>query len=131
MERGFLMLTLALIFCKGESHADGSRWVLGRDLYRLLHSVDDSIPEEPPQQGTARAKNINAQQAAQQKTRRKNDNMAPNADYLLEKLVHQDYLIKEKADEENYTSQSLEDGDVLYAMGPRSAMEVGRKQVIH
>eukprot|EP00339_Tiarina_fusa_P027181 CAMPEP_0117085592 /NCGR_PEP_ID=MMETSP0472-20121206/60149_1 /TAXON_ID=693140 ORGANISM="Tiarina fusus, Strain LIS" /NCGR_SAMPLE_ID=MMETSP0472 /ASSEMBLY_ACC=CAM_ASM_000603 /LENGTH=322 /DNA_ID=CAMNT_0004814869 /DNA_START=81 /DNA_END=1045 /DNA_ORIENTATION=- len=125
MEKGFLMLTLALIFCKGESHADGSRWVLARDLYRLLHSMDDSIPEEPPQQGTARAKTVH------QKSRLRSKNMTPNVDYLLEKFTQQDYLIKEKATEENYATQALEEGDMLYSMGPRSAMEVGRKQVIY
>ena len=129
LEKGFLMLTLALIFCKGESHADGSRWILGRDLYRLLHSVDDSLPEEPPQQGTARAKV--GMHSHQLKTRRKNENVAPSPDYLLDKFVQQDYLIKEKATEDNLTGQQLEEGDVLYTMGPRSAMEVGRKQVIH
>jgi hypothetical protein len=125
MEKGFLMLTLALIFCKGDSHADGTRWALARDLYRLYHNIDDNIPAEPPQQGTARAKTVH------QKSRLPIKNMTPNVDYLLEKFTQQDYLFKEKATDENFSSQQLEEGDFLYAMGPRAVMEIGRKQVIH
>ena len=123
IERGLLILMLSLTFCKGESRADGSRWILGRDLYRLLHSVDDSLPEEPPAQGTARAK-----AGAHQKFQ--NDNVTPNVDAMLEHFCHCDYLIKDKATEDNFASQTLEEGDVLYTMGPRAALEVGRKQVI-
>ena len=41
--------------------------------------------------------------------------------------------MRKKATDDNFNSQhsALEDGDVIYAMGPRAAMEVGRKQVIH
>jgi hypothetical protein len=124
MEKGLLMLTLALIFCKGESRSDGSRWILARDLYRLWHHVDESIPEEPPVQGSARSKASGEQKSRMQST-------SPNVDYLLEQFVHMDYLMKEKASEENFSSQTIEDGDVLYSMGPRAAMEVGRKQVIY
>eukprot|EP00980_Cylindrotheca_fusiformis_P009492 scaffold2076_cov106-Cylindrotheca_fusiformis.AAC.1 len=125
IERGLILLINALIFCKGESRSDGSRWILGRDLYRLLHRVDDSIPEDPPAQGSARSK-------AQPKASRINEsNMTPNVDALLEQFVHWDYFIKEKATEENFSTQTLEEGDVLYTMGPRSAIEIGRKQIIH
>jgi hypothetical protein len=124
IERGLILLINALIFCKGESRSEGSRWILGRDLYRLLHRVDDSIPEEPPTQGTSRAK-------GHSKASRINNNLTPNVDALLEEFVHWDYFIKEKATDENFASQTLEEGDVLYTMGPRSAIEIGRKQVIH
>jgi hypothetical protein len=124
IEKGLLLLILSLTFCKGESRADGSRWILGRDLYRLLHSVDESIPEEPPAQGTARAKTSS-------QNRFQNDNLTPNVDVMLEHFVNCDYLMKEKATDENFSSQPLEEGDVLFSMGPRSAMEVGRKQVIY
>jgi hypothetical protein len=123
IERGLLMLINGLIFCKGESRSDGSRWILARDLYRLLNQVDESIPEEPPAQGTARAK-------AHTKTSRFGENMTPNVDALLELFCHWDYFIKEKASDENCSSQTLEEGDMLYTMGPRSALEIGRKQVI-
>jgi hypothetical protein len=129
IEKGLLILILALIFCKGESRPGGSRWILARDLYRLLHDVDEAIPEEPPAQGTARAKA--GTQASQKNRYRDKDNLTPNVDGLLDQFVQSDYLFKEKATEENVTSQTVEEGDVLYSMGPRSAMEVGRKQVIY
>lgn len=124
IEKGFVLLVNALIFCKGESRSDGSRWILGRDLYRLLNELDDSLPSDPPAQGTARAK-------GHSKANRIEKNMSPNPDALLEQFVHWDYLIKEKAVEENFASQTLEEGDVLYGMGPRSAIEIGRKQIIY
>jgi hypothetical protein len=129
IEKGLLILILALIFCKGESRPGGSRWILARDLYRLLHDVDEAIPEEPPAQGTARAKA--GTQASQKNRYRDKENLTPNVDGLLDQFVQSDYLFKEKATEENFTSQTVEEGDVLYSMGPRSAMEVGRKQVIY
>lgn len=125
IERGLVLLINALIFCKGESRSDGSRWILARDLYRLLHRVDDSIPEAPPAQGSARAKGHT------KASRINNSNMTPNVDALLEEFVHWDYFIKEKATDENYSTQTVEEGDFLYTMGPRSAIEIGRKQVIH
>ena len=79
---------------------------------------------DPPAQGTARAK-------GHSKANRIEKNMSPNPDALLEQFVHWDYLIKEKAVEENFASQTLEEGDVLYGMGPRSAIEIGRKQIIY
>ena len=54
----------------------------------------------------------------------------PNLDVMLENFTQWDYLIKEKATEENYHTSPVEEGDVLYSMGPRSALEVGRKQTI-
>lgn len=125
IERGLILLINALIFCKGEPRADGSRWILGRDLYRLLHNVDDAIPGEPPAQGTSRAK-------SQSKVSRfTQDSLTPNLDALLDQFVYWDYFIKEKATDENYTTQTLEEGDYIYAMGARSAIEIGRKQIIY
>jgi len=89
-----------------------------------LHRVDDAIPEEPPVQGTARAK-----ARSQYRTGTQNDALTPNVDALLEQCVNWDYFIKEKASEEVLQSQNLEEG-YLYSMGPRSAVEIGRKQII-
>jgi hypothetical protein len=127
VEKGLLMLVLALTFCKGDCRADGSRWIISRDLYRLLHDVDDSIPEEPPAQGTSRAK------AAGSGASRFKDgaSLTPDVDTLLERFVHQDYLMKEKATDDNSKSQTVEEGDFVYSMGPRAAMEIGRRQVIY
>lgn len=126
IEKGVLILTLALIFCKGESRKDGSRHILARDLYRLMHTVDENIPEEPPAQGTARAKtggNLNH-------NRLQGRSSTPNFDVMLENFLQWDYLIKEKATDENYHSSPVEEGDILYSMGPRGGLEVGRKQII-
>ncbi|KAG7364678.1 MAGE family protein [Nitzschia inconspicua] len=126
VERGFILLVNGLIFCKGESRTHGPRKMLERDLYRLLHRIDDAIPEEPPIQGTSRAKN-----AKQYRTGTSTDIATPNVDTLLDQCVHWDYFIKEKASDENFSSQVLEEGDMLISMGPRSAIEIGRSQIIH
>ena len=57
----------------------------------------------------------------------------PDIDTLLERFVQLDYLLKDKIEEPGEASNFAgEDGKVLaYAMGPRAAMEVGRKQIIH
>jgi hypothetical protein len=125
IEKGFILLVCSLIYCKGFSRANHSQKILERDLYRLLHRVDDSIPEEPPQQGTARHKD-----RSKYRTLTENEGLTPNADSLLEMCCHWDYLIKEKATDENCGSQALEDGDMLYSMGPRAVMEIGRRQII-
>ena len=121
VEKGVLILTIALIFCNGESRKDGSRHLLGRDLYRLMHTVDENIPAEPPAQGTARAKATNVLQKM---------STTPNFDVMLENFVAWDYLVKDKANEENFLSQTTQEGDVIYSMGPRAALELGRKQII-
>jgi hypothetical protein len=126
VERGFILLVNGLIFCKGESRTNGPRKMLERDLYRLLHRIDDSIPEEPPAQGTTRAKS-----SKQYRTGTSADNPSPNADTLLDQCVHWDYFVKEKATDESFPSQNFEEGDMLVSMGPRSAIEIGRSQIIH
>lgn len=125
VEKGFILLVNGLIFCKGDSKANSSRKILERDLYRYLHRVDDAIPEEPPAQGTVRAK-----ARSQYRTGTRTDALTPNVDALLEQCVNWDYFIKEKAAEDNCSTQNLEEGDMLYSIGPRSAMEIGRKQII-
>mmetsp|Transcript_9454 Transcript_9454/g.28208 ORF Transcript_9454/g.28208 Transcript_9454/m.28208 type:complete len:325 (+) Transcript_9454:357-1331(+) len=122
IEKGFILLVNGLIFCKGESKANSMRKILERDLYKYLHRVDDDIPEEPPAQGTSRAKARSQYRTGTKST--------PDADALLEKCVSWDYFIKEKATEENCAFQNLEEGDIVYSMGPRSVMEIGRKQII-
>jgi hypothetical protein len=124
VERGFILLVNGLIFCKGESRGGGSRKILEKDLYRLLHTVDDSIPEEPPGQGTQRAKQ-------QYRPGTQADSFTPNPDALLDQCVAWDYFIREKATEDNCSVSNLDDGDVLYSMGPRSAVEIGRRQIIY
>lgn len=125
IEKAFILLVNGLIFCKGESKGNSMRKILERDLYRYLHRVDNAIPEEPPAQGTARARS-----RTQYRSGTKSDNMTPDVDALLEQCVHWDYFVKEKASEDNCVSQNFEDGEMLYSIGPRSVMEIGRKQII-
>ncbi len=125
VEKGFILLVNALIFCKGEVKANSNRKILGHDLYRYLNKVDDAIPEEPPAQGTSRAK------TGQYRVHHKGQGLTPSVDALLEQCVNWDYFIKEKATDENVASQNFEEGDFLYSMGPRSVMEVGRKQIVY
>ena len=55
----------------------------------------------------------------------------PSIDVALERFVALDYLLKQKIDVESHTQSSVtEDALVQYSMGPRAAMEVGRRQVI-
>jgi hypothetical protein len=127
IEKGFILLVNGLIFCKGESKANSTRKIFERDLYRYLHRVDEAIPEEPPVQGTARAKT-----RSRYYIHTKGETLTPNVDALLEQCVNWDYFIKEKATETNcLSSQNFDDGDFIYSMGPRSAMEIGRKQIIY
>mmetsp|Transcript_60488 Transcript_60488/g.148407 ORF Transcript_60488/g.148407 Transcript_60488/m.148407 type:complete len:358 (-) Transcript_60488:159-1232(-) len=126
IERGFLLVVLGLIFCKGQSRSNGPRKALERDLYRLLNRLDDNIPEDPPSQGTGRAKKSGQYRAGDLTESRS----TPNVDALLDLFVHWDYLIREKASEDNCVFQNLEEGDVIYSIGPRSAMEIGMKQII-
>ena len=127
IERGLLMIILALAFCKGQPKPDGSRWITDSDLYRLLHGIDENIPEEPP--AAANRKTSAAQ------TRYRNDgeegmSQTPNVDSLLEKFVHLDYLMKEKAGEQAGPGSQVVENTFQYAMGPRAAMEIGRKQIV-
>jgi len=126
VEKGFILLVNGLIFCKGESKANSTRKIFERDLYRYLHKVDEAIPEEPPAQGTTRAK-----ARSLYRIHTKGEGLTPNADALLEQCVNWDYFIKEKATENNCSSQNFDEGDFLYSTGPRSAMEIGRKQIIY
>ena len=50
---------------------------------------------------------------------------------MLERFVHLDYLLKDKIEETESGREASEDGKVIaYAMGPRAAMEIGRKQLV-
>jgi hypothetical protein len=122
VEKGLLMICLALAFCKGTPRNDASRWITDSDLYRLLHSIDENIPEEPPAAANRKVAS----------TRHRNDvSQTPDVDTLLAKFVHQDYLLKEKAGELTGPGSQLVENTFQYAMGPRAAMEIGRKQIVY
>jgi MAGE family len=126
MEKGLLMVILAFIFCKGEPRSDGSRWLLDKELYRLLHLSDENIHAEPPAPASNNKRSRGGNSAATTGT--------PDVDAVMEKCVHMDYLIKVKASSGEHfmaMSQEVEESSHFYAMGPRAALEIGRSQIVH
>jgi hypothetical protein len=124
IEKSFLMCVLAYTFCKGDPRPDGSRWITDIDLFRLLHGQDENLPEEPS--------NRKSNQSASHVGTVSND--TPNVDAMLDKFVHMDYLIKEKQDADAASqTQALTQAEetFIYAMGPRAAMEIGRRQIVY
>ena len=120
IEKGLLMVVLGFVFCKGEPRSDGSRWLLDKDLYELLHKVDDNIHSEPPIVGVRR--------------RGRAVEGTPDVDHLLQKFVHMDYLLAFKAgNNEQFLTlhANAESESIFYALGPRAAVEIGRAQIIY
>ena len=132
IDKGFLMVVLGLTFCKGDQRPDGSRWILDADLYRLLNALDENIPMDPPKQSTKRnGGNIRRPVGTGGVG---GVGMTPEADRLLEQYVKMDYLIKEKIPDEKLAELANTDVDetnVMYALGPRTAVDIGRKQIIY
>lgn len=121
IQHGFLMLVLAFCYCKGQARNDGSRWIIDRDLYSLLHRLDENLPPEPPLPGSKR------------KTTTTVTANTPNVDALLELFVHRNYLLKEKVDPTTMNNDTtlLDEHTVCYSMGPRAGIEIGRKQILY
>ncbi len=147
VEKGLLMIILAFAFCKGSSQVRSglmkgagkkTRWITDHQLYSLLHRVDENIPSEPP--STDGKKRSRMSSGGGRKSLSPIDaegeggvGQTPDIDILLERFVQLDYLLRDKIEEPTGRESSLagEDGKVTaYAMGPRAAMEVGRKQII-
>jgi MAGE family len=131
IEKGFLMIVLGFIYCKGEPRNDGSRWITDKDLYTLLHRIDDNIPSEPPtaKRLKAAASALSSTQASSRFVGGTGAAQTPDVDFLLAKFCQRDYLIKEKATDPQQMGD-VEDDCFSYSMGPRSAIEIGRRQVI-
>jgi DNA-binding winged helix-turn-helix (wHTH) protein len=136
IEKGLLMLVLSFIYCNGEvqSHV---RWIPAAVLYRLLHSVDESIPAEPTTIKNKR-ESIGDLSSPSGTGRAKFDSSGvrsttPDVDTLLDKFVHMDYLLKKKADKtpNGAAITSADEASFMYAMGPRTLLEIGRKQIIY
>jgi len=147
VEKGVLMMILAFAFCKGTSQVRSgqmkgagkkTRWISEHHLYSLLHRVDENIPSEPPSvEGKKRSRQSSS---GGRKSLSPGDigpegvGQTPDIDVLLERFVQMDYLLRDKIEEPDSRESSFagEDGKVVaYAMGPRAAMEVGRKQIIY
>lgn len=124
MEKGLLMVILAFCYCKGDPSTNSSRntgyvarWITDQQLYRLLHCLDSNIPEEPP-----------VKKSSSSRTRRSHGNL--DVDASIKKFVDLDYLLMEKVVTDN-NNQLQELPLVRYSLGPRAALEIGRRQVIH
>lgn len=140
VEKGLLMLILAFIYCKGEMK-EHVRWLDAKVLYRLLHSLDENVPAEPSHRKQRGSAGAGAGGSVVVAMERMDDpmssssgsgggvEMTPNVDLALEKFVHLDYLIKKKSD--NVGGDGVDDDDaVSYAIGPRSLLVVGLKQIV-
>ncbi|KAL3797739.1 hypothetical protein HJC23_000284 [Cyclotella cryptica] len=137
IEKGVLMIILAFAFCKGSPARTGTmkgagkttRWITEHQLYSLMNRVDENIPSEPPsQEGRKKATSGRGRPSLGP-----DEGLAqtPDVDALLEKFVQLDYLLRDKIEESETGREASEDGKVIaYAMGPRAAMEIGRKQIV-
>jgi len=123
MEKAFLMVVLGLIYCGGVPRSDGSRWILDQHLYEHLNRIDENFPKTPPSEGGGRKR---APRASSTSSRV----VTPDVDALLVKFVQRDYLLEEKASDRS-GSQAVEDNAYYYSLGPRAAMEIGRKQILY
>mmetsp|Transcript_11502 Transcript_11502/g.20685 ORF Transcript_11502/g.20685 Transcript_11502/m.20685 type:complete len:355 (-) Transcript_11502:835-1899(-) len=144
VEKGVLMMILAFAFCKGASQVRSgimkgagkkTRWITEHHLYSLMHRVDENIPSEPPSvEGKKRSRTGGGRRSLDATGPEGGVGQTPDIDTLLERFVAVDYLLRDKIEETEAGRESLagEDGKVTaYAMGPRAAMEVGRKQIIY
>ena len=140
LENGVLMIVLAFAFCRGSPVRSGAmkgagkstRWITEHQLYSLLNRVDEHIPSQPPSaEGRKRATSNRGRPSLGP-----GEGLAqtPDVDALLEKFVQSDYLLRDKIDEAEATSgreSGNDEGKVIaYAMGPRAAMEIGRRQIV-
>jgi hypothetical protein len=90
--------------------------------------VDENIPAEPP---SAEGRKKTNGGGRGRPSLGSNEGLAqtPDVDALLEKFVQVDYLLRDKIDESENGRES-DDKVVAYAMGPRSALEIGRRQIV-
>lgn len=115
---GLLLVICCLAYCQGQPRTDGSRWIREADLYSLLHRLDENIPKDPPTvEGASRHRFTNSTEGG-----------TPNVDALLGQFVKQDYLLHKKVANEDASHQPF---TIMYSMGPRAAIELGRKQVVY
>ena len=130
VSKGLLMVVLGLLYCKGEQRVDGSRWIVDSDLYRLLHALDENIPLDPP--SSAGSKKGEKRFPTSMDSEELGLAMTPNVDESLEEFVKQDYLMKEKIPEDQRDKfPGAEENAMMYALGPRAALEIGKRQIVH
>jgi len=146
VEKGVLMTILAFAFCKGASQVRSgvmkgagkkTRWITEHHLYSLMHRVDENIPQEPPSaEGKKRSRSSvgGGRHSLGSPAPEGGVGQTPDIDALLDRFVSMDYLLRDKIDEPEAGREAFAGDDskvIAYAMGPRAAMEVGRKQIIY
>ena len=111
--QGLLMVVLVIVYNKGALRTNVDKrsdfkWVSEEMLYEKLHNTDPSIPKEKGAKKDAVVP----------------FGMTEDVGAMLDKFVERDYLIKDKIKPDDDSS------GVYYTMGPRAALEIGRKQII-
>jgi hypothetical protein len=123
-ERGVLMAILSFAFCKGTmrqapgERIEGIRWISDQALYHLLNHADERISDTPPD---PKSSSTTGNQRRTDFTR--------EVDTMIDRFAQMDYLLKEKGNPDGPTPAN-EQG-FSYAMGPRSVLEIGRKQLLY
>jgi MAGE family len=132
IEKALLMVVLGLAYCKGNPKHDGSRWIHDKDLYYHLHAFDENIPAEPPTTGGRNTGSKKQRYTPASQVGASALSQTPDVDALLDKFVKREHLVKAKATEDQVLADAkVEPESCFYAMGPRAALEVGRKQVVY
>ena len=108
------MLTacLIIIYNKGQLHDKGNvKWLSEEVLYQKLNFVDPELPKEPPKGKSSQIP----------------EGLTTDIASLLSQFVADDYLVSKtvKSATNDVTST------LCYAVGPRSALELGRRQLVH
>ena len=155
IDKALLMVVLALAYCKGDPKGDGSRWIRDVDLFHYLHELDDALPSEPPVPGSRKKRSLNSESQLSQTQSSSTSssggggdgesggNDSPDVDATLERLVQRGYLLRRPTNAAGAAGGATTtnnngggdsgggDGGVKYSMGPRAALEVGRRQVVY
>ena len=119
--KGLLMVILGLAYCKGTVRGGtkgkiASRWLNAESLYALLHAIDDRFPQRPPLhiKGSSSSSKVHV------------EGLHNDVESLIELYVSQDFLLKAKEEQQENFDGTL----FCYAMGPRSLLEIGRRQLL-
>ncbi|GMH63923.1 hypothetical protein TrRE_jg11017 [Triparma retinervis] len=109
-QNGLLMFLLMVIYNKGVIRSDtraALKWCTEEVIFKAMNDVDGTISSEAKRGGGNEIYGLNS-----------------DIESLLARFVEQDYLIRDKVKVDDDSS------GVHYTLGPRSALEVGRKQLV-
>lgn len=124
-----------------------ARWIKDDDLYRFLNELDSTIPVDPPRPETSKGlkspdgkrRRSSTGTTAVSSSKRHDTGKWLDVEAAIDKFVSMDYLLKEKSESlfGNSASQDMnmaaseELEGFSYALGPRAALEIGRRQIIY